>query len=169
MSLILGLDPGSRHTGYGLIESNGIETRLLDCGVIDPAVSDPLPNRLALIHCRVVHLAQTWMPAEVVVEKVFVHRNVHSALVLGQARGAALAAVMDQPSPPALTEYSPREIKQAVTAYGGAQKGQIQKMVALLLGLTELPQADAADALAVALCHAHQLRWRRLSRLAGGI
>ncbi|MHB1543719.1 MAG: crossover junction endodeoxyribonuclease RuvC [Gammaproteobacteria bacterium] len=169
MSLILGLDPGSRHTGYGLIDSAGSEIRLLDCGAIDPVASDPLPNRLALIHRRVAHLVLIWKPAEVVVEKIFVHRNVHSALVLGQARGAALAAVMDHTTPPVLTEYSPREIKQAVTAYGGAQKSQIQKMVALLLGLTELPSVDAADALAVALCHAHQLRWRRMSRRAGGI
>lgn len=169
MSLILGLDPGSRHTGYGLIEHAGSRTRLLDCGVIHPALSDPLPNRLACIHREMTRLIQLWQPNEVAVEKVFVHRNVHSALVLGQARGAALAAVMDQPTPPALTEYAPREIKQAVTAYGGAQKGQVQSMVALLLGLPEPPPTDAADALAVALCHAQQGRWRRLSVLAGGI
>ncbi len=168
MIRILGLDPGSRHTGYGVIESSGMGARLLVCGVVDNPAIDPLPDRLARIHHEIREVVVAWTPAEVVVEKVFVHRNVHSALVLGQARGAALAAVLDQPAPPVLTEYSPREIKQAVTAYGAAQKAQIQKMVALLLGLTGLPSVDAADALAVALCHAHQLRWRRLNRLAGG-
>ncbi len=167
MSSILGLDPGSRHTGYGLIDCSGAGPRLLDCGTIDSAATDPLPVRLAHIHRQVAHLVCTWHPSEVVAEKVFVHRNVHSALVLGQARGAALAAAMDQPEPPSVTEYSPREIKQAVTAYGSAQKNQIQKMVALLLGLAELPSVDAADALAVALCHAHQVRWRRWTRQAG--
>jgi crossover junction endodeoxyribonuclease RuvC len=154
MSPILGLDPGSRRTGYGLIESRGGAFRFLGCGVIRLDARAPVPERLGAIHRELRAVMKQWEPAEVAIESTFVHRNIRSALVLGQARGAALAAVMDGPAPPQVAEYSPRQVKLSMTAFGGAEKIQVQKMVALILGLREMPAEDAADALAVAICHA---------------
>jgi crossover junction endodeoxyribonuclease RuvC len=108
-----------------------------------------------------------WEPAEVAIESGFVHRNIRSALVLGQARGAALAAVMDSPRPPQVVEYSPRQVKLSMTAFGGAEKSQVQKMVTLLLALGEMPAEDAADALAVALCHLFRARAPGLATVGG--
>ncbi len=155
---ILGIDPGSRLTGYGLVEATGAEVRFLDCGLIQ-AGGDDFAARLKRIFDGLGQIIAEHRPEEFAIEKVFVHRNVTSALKLGQARGAALLAAATREL--AVYEYSPNEIKQAVTGRGHAGKEQIQHMIRVLLGLKEAPATDAADALAVAVCHAHVMQTRR--------
>ena len=168
MSPVLGLDPGSRRTGYGVIEKRGGAPHFLACGVIGPDVRAPLPERLGVIYREVRAVMRQWEPAEVAIESSFVHRNIRSALVLGQARGAALAAVMGETRQPRVVEYSPRQVKLSMTAFGGAEKAQVQKMVALILRLGEPPAEDAADALAVALCHLFRDRNPGMVAAGGG-
>jgi len=150
---ILGIDPGSRVTGYGVIELTGNTTHYITCGVI--RVADKLfPERLKGIFEGLTTLFQTYKPEQVAIEQVFVQRNVRSALLLGQARGAAMVAAVLQDLP--ISEYSSRQVKQSVVGYGNADKSQVQHMVKSLLQLSQAPSADAADALAIALCHMHQ-------------
>lgn len=149
---ILGIDPGSRITGYGLIEQQGSRINFLDCGQVQCSKGE-LPQRLRTIFEALRELASAQQPDEVAIEKVFVNRNVNSALVLGQARGAAICAVYDEQRP--LAEYAPTQIKNAVVGSGRADKAQIQHMVKVLLRLNAMPPSDAADALAVAICHAN--------------
>ncbi len=151
MRRILGIDPGSRVTGYGIIDSDGRASRHVASGCI--RVSGALPERLGEIFREVAALVEAHAPEHMAIESVFVSRNVDSALKLGQARGAAICAGVMAALP--VAEYTPREIKLAVVGTGGADKEQIQHMVRMILNLREPPQADAADALAVALCHAH--------------
>ncbi len=157
---VLGLDPGSRTTGFGLIEWRAGQWQHLAHGCIALPPSAALAQRLRLIFERLSELVVQHQPAEVAIERVFVNRNVDSALKLGQARGAALAAV---PHGLAVFEYAPRAIKLALVGAGGAEKQQVAHMVRILLGLEGRLAADAADALAVALCHAHS---RQLAQLA---
>ena len=159
---ILGIDPGSRITGYGLVEATGADVRFLDCGLIQ-AGGDDFAARLKRIFDGIGKIVAEHAPTELAIEKVFVHRNATSALKLGQARGAALLAAATREL--AVFEYSPNEIKQAVTGRGHAGKEQIQHMIRVLLQLKEAPAADAADALAVAVCHAHVSQTKR--RMAG--
>jgi crossover junction endodeoxyribonuclease RuvC len=154
---ILGIDPGSRRLGYGVIEVGAGETRCIAQGRIE-VDGLPIVDRLARIHRGVRELIEHHAPGEVAVEKVFVNRNVDSALKLGQARGAALAALEGLE----IAEYAPRAIKLATVGYGGADKLQVAHRVRAVLALTEKLTADAADALAVALCHAQH---RRLASL----
>jgi crossover junction endodeoxyribonuclease RuvC len=149
---ILGIDPGSLITGYGLIEAFGQEARHVASGCIRTPAGE-LPQRLRAIYAAVSELMTSYAPAEVAIERVFMSRNPDSALKLGQARGAALCATFAVQI--GIYEYAPRAIKQAVVGNGGADKHQVQHMVKLLLHLERSPAADAADALAVALCHAH--------------
>ncbi len=149
---ILGVDPGSRITGYGLIEVTGSRQRCVAYDVIK-LPEQPLEQRLLLVLTRLRALIAEHRPDEVAMEEVFVRRNVASALVLGQARGAALCAVAEAGLP--LHEYAPASIKLAVAGSGRAEKAQIQHMVRVLLNLPAAPAEDAADALACALCHAH--------------
>lgn len=149
----MGIDPGSRVTGYGIIDLDGLRSRHVTSGCIQTDSSRPLPERLKTIFEQVTRVIQSYQPAEVAVEQVFMHRNPDSALKLGQARGAALCAVVMTGLP--VSEYAPRAIKQAVVGGGAADKSQVQRMVALLLNLPEPPPTDAADALAVAICHGH--------------
>ena len=151
---ILGIDPGSQITGFGLIEALGQDARHIASGCIR-APAGELPQRLRAIYAAVSELMSSYAPAEVAIERVFVSRNADSALKLGQARGAALCATFGLDV--SIHEYAPRAIKQAVVGHGGADKQQVQHMVRVLLHLDRSPAADAADALAVALCHA-QLR-----------
>jgi crossover junction endodeoxyribonuclease RuvC len=155
---ILGLDPGSRRTGFGVIECRGSELRPLAHGCLSVATAAPAA-RLRLIFERLRELFREHDPAEVAVERVFVSRNADSALKLGQARGAALCAV---PEGVPVFEYAPRAIKLALVGSGGAEKFQVAHMVCTLLTLHERLGADAADALAVAVCHAHARRLRTL-------
>jgi crossover junction endodeoxyribonuclease RuvC len=148
---ILGLDPGSRRTGFGLIESRGTTLVAIAHGCLNVAHATPAA-RLRLIFEGLQALLSEHAPAEVAVERVFVSRNVDSALKLGQARGAALCAI---PQGVPVFEYAPRAIKLAVVGSGAAEKFQVAHMIRTLLALSERPGADAADALAVAVCHAH--------------
>lgn len=149
---ILGVDPGSRVTGYGVIEVQGGRQRCIVHDVIRLPEA-PLEQRLLRLQSALRAVIAEHRPDEVAMEQVFVRRNVASALVLGQARGAALVAVAEAGLP--LHEYAPASIKQAVAGSGRAEKPQIQKMVRMLLNLPAAPAEDAADALACALCHAH--------------
>jgi len=149
---ILGIDPGSRVTGYGVIEVQGSRSRAVACDVIKLREA-PLEQRLLALLTGLRELIQVHRPDEVAMEQVFVKRNVASALVLGQARGAALCAVAEAGLP--LYEYAPASIKQAIAGSGRAEKPQVQRMVKVLLNLPAVPDEDAADALACALCHAH--------------
>jgi crossover junction endodeoxyribonuclease RuvC len=158
---ILGLDPGSRRTGFGLIESRGSELIVIAHGCLNVASAAPMA-RLRLIFEGLEQLMSQHAPVEVAVERVFVSRNVDSALKLGQARGAALCAI---PQGIPVFEYAPRAIKLAVVGSGSAEKFQVAHMIRALLALSERPAADAADALAVAVCHAHA---RTLAVLAAG-
>ncbi len=161
MTRILGIDPGSRTTGFGLVECEGRHYRHLHSGAIRVS-GGTLAERLGCIFRGVADLVEAWQPDEVAVERVFMARNADSALKLGQARGAAICGVMQAALP--VAEYSPREIKQAVVGKGGADKVQVQHMVRALLNLSGLPQADQADALAVAICHGQvSTALRRLS------
>ncbi len=159
---LLGIDPGSRITGYGVVDMDGPRSRHVASGCIRTASDRPLPERLKTIFEGVSEVIRQYQPMEVAAEQVFMHRNPDSALKLGQARGAALCAVVMAGLP--VSEYAPRAIKQAVVGGGAADKNQVQRMVALLLNLPESPQADAADALAVAICHGHTRQ--TLQRLA---
>jgi crossover junction endodeoxyribonuclease RuvC len=149
---ILGIDPGSRITGYGLVETASNRSTFITAGVIRLGEGEMAGRLLALFQGVKVLIAE-YRPDEVSMEQVFVRKNAASALVLGQARGAAVCAVAEAGVP--LHEYTPARIKQAITGSGAADKRQIQRMVMLLLKLREAPAADAADALACALCHAH--------------
>jgi len=149
---ILGIDPGSRITGFGVIESNGSKTRYLASGCIRTEGED-LPPRLKTIFEGVRALVLEYRPGEVAIEKVFVNVNPQSTLLLGQARGAAICALVSNAL--SVAEYSPTQLKQAVVGTGRATKAQVQDMVSRLLALPGLPGTDAADALGVAICHAH--------------
>jgi crossover junction endodeoxyribonuclease RuvC len=149
----MGIDPGSRITGYGIIDIDGPRRCYIASGCIQTASDRPLPERLKTIFEEITTVVRTYQPQEVAVEQVFMHRNPDSALKLGQARGAALCAVVMAGL--SVNEYAPRAIKQAVVGSGAADKLQVQHMMKLLLKLAEVPAADAADALAVAICHGH--------------
>ncbi len=153
MPRILGIDPGSRITGYGVIEVHGQRQHWIASGCVRCAEGD-FPSRIARIFSAIEHVATENRVDEVAIERVFLARNPDAALKLGQARGAAIAAVARLSLP--VAEYSAREVKRAAVGRGAASKGQVQMMVTRLLSLPATPQADAADALAVALCHARQ-------------
>jgi crossover junction endodeoxyribonuclease RuvC len=152
MTRILGIDPGSRVTGYGIIEVEGNRSLPIACGELR-IEGETMAERLRRIFESLSQIVSVHAPEEVAVEQVFLYRNVDSALKLGQARGAAICAVVVHGLP--VAEYTPRQIKQAVVGKGGAAKAQVQHMVRVLLGLPTQPSPDTADALAVALCHGH--------------
>ena len=150
---ILGIDPGSRTTGYGLIETQGNRLRHIDNGIIATQATATLADRLKIIYDGVVRIIGEFAPEVVAVEQVFLAKNPHAALVLGHARGAAMLAAVN--SGLSVHEYSALQVKSAVVGYGRAGKPQVQQMVRALLNLPEIAQEDAADALGVAICHAH--------------
>jgi crossover junction endodeoxyribonuclease RuvC len=152
VSRIIGIDPGSRITGYGVIESDGMHTRHITHGTLR-LQGDALAPRLGQIFAGITRLIDEFQPAVMAIEQVFVSKNPASALKLGQARGAAICAAVSRRLE--VVEYTPTRIKQAVVGVGRAQKEQVQHMVQLILKLNDRPAADAADALAVALSHAH--------------
>ncbi len=161
---VLGLDPGSRATGYGVIEYGAGGPHYVSSGTIRASGQD-FAARLREIYAGVAGVVAEYRPDELAIERVFVNRNVDSALKLGQARGAALAATFAHPVP--VYEYAPREVKLAVVGTGSAEKVQVQKMVTVLLALRGRMAADAADALAIALCHIHGEASRRLMGQVG--
>lgn len=152
MIRILGIDPGSRLTGFGVVELRGNRVLALKHGCLRLGDGE-LAQRLKHIHLGIQQLIDEFQPQEAAIESVFVHRNVESALKLGQARGGAIAAIAMRDIP--VFEYAPAVIKKSVVGRGNAGKPQVQHMVSTLLGLSRDLQADAADALAVALCHGH--------------
>ncbi|MEM7258709.1 MAG: crossover junction endodeoxyribonuclease RuvC [Pseudomonadota bacterium] len=154
MKRILGIDPGSVVTGYGVIDSDGVRDFHVIHGTIRVA-GDNLSEKLGHIFYKVDKLIDEWQPQEVGIEQVFVSKNPMSALKLGQARGAAICAAVQRGLP--VAEYSARTVKQSAVGYGGADKAQMQEMIKVLFSLQELPATDAADGLAVALCHAHSV------------
>lgn len=153
MSLILGLDPGSRKTGFGIISVAGDRHEYVTSGVIRLPTEEALPQRLQVLCQSLSELIEMHCPQQVAVEEVFVAKSAGSALKLGQARGAAIAACVTQGLE--VAEYTARQIKQAVVGTGAANKEQVQHMVKTLLKLPAAPQEDAADGLAAAICHAH--------------
>lgn len=152
--IVLGVDPGTANTGYGLIARDGNRLRSLDYGHLETLAGRPLAERLLTIHQGIGELIDEHAPDLVGVESLFFNRNVQSAFAVGQARGVVLLAAAQRGIP--VVEFNPNEVKVAVTGYGRADKGQVQRMVQALLGLAVLPRPDhAADALAVAICAAH--------------
>ena len=155
--IVLGIDPGTAATGYGIIERNGSKLRAVDYGCLETLPSMELPQRLLEIHRAVVELILTHHPTLIGVERLFFNRNVQTAFAVGQARGVVLLAAAEHGLP--VFEYGPHEVKLAVTGYGRADKSQVQRMVQMVLGMPMLPRPDdAADALAVAICLAHGQR-----------
>jgi crossover junction endodeoxyribonuclease RuvC len=152
MIRILGIDPGSRITGYGVVELRGDRAIAVANGCLRVAEGE-LAHRLKQIHLGIQQLITEFQPQEAAIESVFVHRNVDSALKLGQARGAAITVISLNNIP--VFEYAPAVIKKSVVGRGNAAKPQVQHMVSAILGLHKALQSDAADALAVALCHGH--------------
>jgi crossover junction endodeoxyribonuclease RuvC len=151
---IFGIDPGSERTGYGCVETDGSRHRMVACGAISVPASAAFPDRLHIIHSRLAALLLQHRPDAVALENVFFAANVRSALKLGHARGVAMLAAVE--AGVIVAEYTPAEIKRAVVGHGRAEKAQVQHMIKLLLGLPEIPTPhDAADALAVAICHVH--------------
>jgi crossover junction endodeoxyribonuclease RuvC len=153
---VFGIDPGSDRTGYGCVETDGRRHRLVVCGAIATAGAADFAARLALIHDGLAAQLRDCRPDAVAIESLFHAVNVRSALKLGHARGVAMLAAVEAGVP--VLEYSPSEVKRAVVGYGRAEKAQVQLMIKLLLGLARVPSPhDAADALAVALCHVHRV------------
>ena len=152
---VFGIDPGSARTGYGCVQSDGTRHRLVVCGAI---VSPPVlafPQKLKAIHAELALLLASHRPDCVAIENLFHAANARSALKLGHARGVAMLAAVEAGVP--IVEYTPAEVKQSVVGYGRAEKGQVQSMIQLLLGLDSPPSPyDASDALAIAICHLHR-------------
>jgi crossover junction endodeoxyribonuclease RuvC len=164
MSVILGIDPGSRLTGYGVIKQQGRTFQYLGSGCIKAtAQGEELAQRLQVIFAGISELIIQYKPDMFAIEQVFMAKNPDSALKLGQARGAAIVAATNTGL--SIWQYSARQIKQSVVGTGAADKAQVQHMVKSILKLPATPQADAADALAVALCHAHS--YDSLLKLSG--
>ena len=167
MTRILGLDPGSIHMGYGVIEASAGRLRHLDHGTISAPRESVLPLRLATIFAGLQEVLERHRPEAVAIERVFSARNVASALTLGHARGAVLLAIGQRQL--ALAEYSPSEVKLAVVGHGRATKQQVARMVGRLLAIgTDTMGQDASDALAIAICHSHGLDRARLIQRAEG-
>lgn len=161
---VLGIDPGTAITGYGLVDEEAQGLTLVGCGVITTPSDQPLAARLQEIHRSLGMVIERHQPEAAAVEELFFARNARTALSVGHARGVALLALAQAGLP--IFEYKPLEIKQAVAGYGRADKQQVQEMVRMLLSLDQAPQPDdAADAVAVAICHLHS---RRMAGLIAG-
>ncbi|WP_415033855.1 crossover junction endodeoxyribonuclease RuvC [Azonexus sp.] len=150
---ILGIDPGLRSTGFGIIERHGKNLHYVASGCIKSNADDALPARIATLFAGISEVVSTYQPTQAAVEIVFVNVNPQSTLLLGQARGAAISALVHAALP--VAEYTALQVKQAVVGHGKAAKEQVQAMVVRLLALPGTPGTDAADALACAICHAH--------------
>ncbi len=157
-SIILGLDPGFADTGYGIIETDGRESRHIIHGTIQTSPKNLFSERLFQMHKKLKELFSLYQPSLVSIEKLFFAQNTKTALDVGQARGVLLLTAMEEKK--SIVEFTPLEVKLAITGYGKADKKQIQEMVKILLHLKSIPKPDdAADALAIAICAAHQARY----------
>jgi crossover junction endodeoxyribonuclease RuvC len=158
---VIGIDPGTAITGWGVIEGDGDDLAMIACGAITTAAGAPLPERLQIIYRELTEIIVHWQPEASAIEELFFSKNAKTALAVGHGRGAAMLALANAGLP--IVEYKPLEVKQAITGHGSADKQQMQQMVKLLLELDEVPRPDdAADALAVAICHLHSARLRML-------
>ena len=152
--IVLGIDPGTARLGYGVVERQGSQLTMLDYGCLETVNDRPLEQRLLLIHEGIDELIRTHRPEAMGVERLFFNKNVQTAMAVGQARGVVLLTAAQHGLP--VLEYGPHEVKLAVTGYGKAPKDQVQRMVQLVLSMSQIPKPDdAADALAVAVCTAH--------------
>jgi crossover junction endodeoxyribonuclease RuvC len=160
--IVLGIDPGTATTGFGLLlEHEDGSLSVIDYGVILTPANDPMPERLMALHRKLQEIILLHHPNSGAVEKLFFQRNVKTALSVGQARGVVLLSMAEAGME--IAEYTPMEVKQAVAGYGGADKNQVQQMVRALLDLNEIPHPDdAADALAIAICHIHSSRMKTM-------
>jgi len=159
---VLGIDPGSRITGYGIIEKQGNRLLHIDNGAIFTDTAGDFPLRLHKIFISLSEVIAKYKPDTMAIEQIFFSNNVQSALKLGQARGAAIVAGVNAGLP--VSEYTALQVKQAVVGHGKAAKEQVQQMVKILLNLPEIAQADASDALAVAICHANSVVLRNIGK-----
>jgi crossover junction endodeoxyribonuclease RuvC len=162
---VLGIDPGTLNLGYGVVDEEGGEMTMVACGALSLPSKVPVEQRLSSLYKKLVEIVARYRPDEVAIEEPFVAGNARSALAIGRAQAIAILAAANKNLP--IFRYLPTQVKQQVTNYGGSDKEQVQEMVRLQLGLAQPPQpSDAADALAVAICHLHQRHIERL--LAGG-
>ena len=160
--IILGIDPGVATVGIGVIEYSGNRFRVLRCGVITTDKDLSLPDRLKIIYEETTQVIEEFHPDVVSIEELFFNNNVTTAIMVAQGRGVSILSAINAGLP--IYEYTPLQVKQAVTGYGRAQKAQVQHMVKTLLGLRAIPRPDdAADALAIAICHAHSYRYQELT------
>lgn len=158
---VIGVDPGTATTGWGIIEGSGNELKMVAVGTIITAAGTPLSKRLQIIYQELAKIIEQWQPSVAAIEELFFSKNAKTALAVGHGRGVAMLALANADLP--ITEYKPLEVKQAITGHGGADKKQMQQMVKLLLSLDDIPRPDdAADALAIAICHLHSARLRLL-------
>jgi len=165
--LVLGLDPGLATTGYGLVEGDGRRLEMVDCGAIITAPNQPIAQRLSDLFRQLNSILDSYHPDVAAVEELFFCTNARTAIMVGEGRGVALLALAEAGLQ--VAEYTPLQIKQATTGYGRAAKAQVQEMVRLLLNLSDIPRPDdAADALAVGICHQHSSRLNDLIRESGG-
>ncbi|MFQ5872705.1 MAG: crossover junction endodeoxyribonuclease RuvC [Dehalococcoidia bacterium] len=163
---VLGIDPGTIRMGYGILEESDRGTALVGCGVLKASAKLPVEERLQQLYASLLEVVEEWRPNHVAIEEPFVHRNVRSAMMVGEAKAVAILAATGRGIP--ISRYAPRQVKQAVTSYGGSGKEQVQEMVRLQLGLDSPPEPlDASDAIAVALCHIQQLSLSRQVGMAG--
>lgn len=159
--LVLGIDPGLATTGYGLVAGDGQTLEAVAYGVLRTPAKTPIAERLVILHDELTALLDRYRPNVVAMEELFFSTNARTAMTVGEARGVLLLTVAQAGLP--ICEYTPLQIKQAITGYGQADKHQVQEMVRLLLSLPEIPRPDdAADGLAVSICHHHSARLSRL-------
>ncbi len=159
--IILGIDPGTAITGYGIIKKSGNKISVIKYGVIRTNSSQIFPERLKIIYENICLLIKDYNPGAVAIEQLFFNKNARTALSVGHARGVLILAAVN--SAINVSEYTPLQVKQAVVGYGRADKRQVQKMVKSILGLQKLPRPDdAADALAIAICHAHSVKLKQV-------
>jgi len=164
---ILGIDPGTVTMGYGVIEAGDDKTTLIDSDALATTERSPIGERLSYMYHRLLEIMSRYQPDAVAIEQPFMAKNVKAALAVGRAQAIAILAAADRGIP--TFEYTPAQVKQRVTNYGASSKEQVQEMVRLTLGLAEVPQpSDAADALAVALCHLHETHLDSLLAKQGG-
>ena len=162
--IILGIDPGLATLGYGVIEADGQKRRMIQFGTLTTAAGQPMPQRLRAIYQGMNQLMDIYQPDEVAFEELFFSKNITTGIAVSHARGVALLAVVQRTEE--LYEYTPMQIKQAVTGWGGADKHQVQQMVKMLLNMKQIARPDdAADALAVALTHANSMNMKKLFRI----
>lgn len=157
--IILGIDPGLAIIGYGVIKTDGTHSKLLEYGAIRTKPSDNTPMRLSVIYNNLITIIDEYKPDEVAIEELFFNKNIKTAMAVSQARGVAILACKNKGLD--IYEYTPLQVKQGVTGYGRAEKGAVQEMVKMLLNLKEIPKPDdAADALALTLCHSATLTFK---------